>query len=141
MSRIKLHPEIHIMLWMQTFYFGNLSICIIMWNSVIVCINVYHAEFYLNSHTLDWKILGLLKIFFVRSCRCGKKLHFKGSIFHRVIQNFMIQGGDFENRNGTGKNLKRRFNEQTFEQVCANSHLKICMHTKRIPKKLSMQKL
>ena len=77
---------------------------------IVLCLHLRREERKTYGSNPLGALLGSIFVFlkFPLQCRekgvgaSGKDLHYKGCVFHRVIPDFMAQGGDFTNGNGTG---------------------------------------
>ena len=54
------------------------------------------------KETVEDTVAEQMEFLAVGNGKHGKPLHYKGSVFHRIITDFMCQGGDFTRGNGTG---------------------------------------
>jgi len=74
--------------------------------SPVVAMEIYHGESLENALSvhnieieLDLNAAPIHSDNFLKHVQAG---NYNGATFHRIIDNFMIQGGDFENSDGTG---------------------------------------
>lgn len=74
-------------------------------------------EFELFADTCPKTAENFLQLCIGAKSKDGRTLAFKGSSFHRVIPDFMCQGGDFTRGNGTGGEsiYGGRFDDETFQ--------------------------